>query len=126
VRCEEKKQTVCIEHVLNEYLKTNQQISTEMFQYALNNESTAIQSMLNDNIIQSTEYNMNVNLPIKGTIENDVMKYFFSNHFIVNNAMVRKNINLEANNDKKYRISMQTFIIKMNHNCGSDDYMDAI
>ena len=31
VRCEEKKQTVCIEHVLNEYLKTNQQISTEMF-----------------------------------------------------------------------------------------------
>ena len=82
--------------------------------------------MLNDNIIQSSEYNMNVNLPIKGTIENDVMKYFFSNHFIVNNAMVRKNINLEANNDKKYRISMQTFIIKMNHNCGSDDYMDAI
>lgn len=54
------------------------------------------------------------------------MKYFFSTHFIVNNAMVKSNINLEADSDKKYRIIMETIIVKMNHHCGSDDYHDVM
>ena len=47
--------------------------------------------------------------------------------------MVQDNIDLDLKvvdgieeEDKRYRCSIETMLIKMNHNCGSDDFMEVI
>ena len=66
---------------------------------------------------------MDVDFPIMGHIPNNETKFFLSDHETLDDKMIHDDKNgIDFDNDKS-NVSIDTFQVKMNHNCGSNDYM---